>query len=95
MIRYQINCKEKIINVFFILKIKVKSMRNVYTSFNIYLFFIQNIYKFIISVCLFFCPITTQRPLDRFASNFDWEARNVLSLVLMFLVKNIDFYWNS
>ena len=30
------------------------------------------IYKVVISVCLFVCPIKTQETLDRFASNFNW-----------------------
>ena len=42
-------------------------------------------YKVVISVCLFVCPIITHEPVDRFASNFDWGTRenhdNVLSLV--------------
>ena len=36
-------------------------------------------YKVVISVCLsaclFVCPIITQEPLNRFASNFDWGNR--------------------
>jgi len=32
----------------------------------------SSIYKVVISVCLFVCPIITQEPLNRFASNFDW-----------------------
>ena len=32
-------------------------------------------YKVVISVCLFVCPIINQEPLDRFASNFDWGTR--------------------
>jgi len=41
-----------------------------------------------VSGCLFVSPIITQVPLDRFASNFNWETQqshgNVLSLVLTF-----------
>ena len=48
-----------------------------------------------ISDCLLFCPIITQEPLDRFASNFNWGTRethrNVLSLVLRFLIEWEDF----
>ena len=33
------------------------------------------IHKVVISVCLFVCPIITQKPLDRFASSFDWGTR--------------------
>ena len=40
---------------------------------------------------LFVCPIINYDPLDRLASNLDWETwenyRNVLSLVLRFLFK--------
>ena len=35
------------------------------------------IYKVVISVCLFVCPIITQEPMDHFASKFDWG--NVLA----------------
>ena len=52
------------------------------------------IYKFVISVCLFVCPILTQEPLDWFASNFDWKTReiheNVLSMALRFLIESVD-----
>ena len=30
------------------------------------------IYIVIISVCLFVCPIRTQKPLESLAENFDW-----------------------
>jgi len=44
------------------------------------------IYKVVISVCLFVCPIITHEPLDRFASKFNWGTRenhgNALSSVL-------------
>ena len=44
------------------------------------------IYKVIISVRLFVCPILTQEPLDRFAAHLDWGTRkihgNALSLIL-------------
>ena len=33
------------------------------------------IYKVVISVSLFVCPIITREPLDRFALNFDLETR--------------------
>ena len=45
-----------------------------------------NMYKGVISVCLFVCPIITQEPLNRFASNLywgTWESHgNVLILGL-------------
>ena len=45
-------------------------------------------YKVVISVSLFVCPIITQEPPDRFASNYDWGTRethgNALSVVLRF-----------
>jgi len=36
-----------------------------------------NVYKYIVvnSGMVFVCPIITQEPLDRFASNFDWKTR--------------------
>ena len=33
-------------------------------------------FKVAISVCLFVCPIITQEPSNRFASNFDWGTLN-------------------
>ena len=43
------------------------------------------IYKVVISVCQFVCPIITQEPFNRFTSKFDWETwlnrGNILSLV--------------
>ena len=38
------------------------------------LVFLYN-YEVVISVCLFVCPIITQKPLDRFALNFDRGTR--------------------
>jgi len=39
--------------------------------------YIIYIYKVVISVfvCLFVCPIITEEPLNRFASNFNWRTR--------------------
>ena len=50
-------------------------------------------------VCLFVCPIIIQKPLDRFASYFDWVTQeshgNVLSLVLRFWVEGVDFNFEN
>ena len=70
------------------LEIKLKVLSNNFSIFSSHMVQIY-IYKAVISVflfaCLFVCPIITQKPLDRFASNFDWGTRkthgNVLNLV--------------
>ncbi len=54
------------------------------------LFLVIDLYKVAIlnlSISLFVCPIITQEPLDLFASKFDWEIGNVLSLSLRFKVE--------
>ena len=43
---------------------------------------IYYIYKDVISVCLFVCPIITQEPLDQFAANFDLGTRYAYGKVL-------------
>ena len=52
------------------------------------------IYKVVNSVDMFVCLIITQEPLDRFASNYDWETRedhgNVLTVVLKFEIRWVD-----
>ena len=57
------------------------------------------IYKVVISVlslCLFVCPIITQKLIERFASNFYWGTQKtngiVFSLVLSVWTELIDFY---
>ena len=40
------------------------------------------IYKVVISVCLFVFPIITQKPLNQFASNFDWDTRSTTKMFL-------------
>ena len=41
-------------------------------TFFFFFFYLSIIYT--LFVCLFVCPIITYGPLDRFASNFDWET---------------------
>ena len=61
------------------------------------------LYKVVISVCLFVCPIITLEPLDRFGSNFDWGTRETNGNVLSFwqrwvpnlIVVHIYIYSNS
>ena len=47
-----------------------------------------SIYKVVIYLCLFVCPIITHEPLYQFVSSFDWGTKenhgNVLRLVLRF-----------
>ena len=40
------------------------------------------IHKVVISVCLFVCPIITQKPPDRFASSFDWRLGRPTEMLL-------------
>ena len=53
-------------------------------------------YKELNSVCLYVCTNTAEEPIDRFASNFDKEARLnvVLSLVKNSKLEWFDFYGN-
>jgi len=71
---------------------KIETLWATVRFYNVHLYII---YKVLISVYLFVFPIITQKPLDRFASNFDWGTResheNVLSLVLRFEVDWVDF----
>ena len=43
--------------------------------FNFKIYILSILYKVVISICQFVCPIITQEPLDRFVSNFDWGTR--------------------
>ena len=51
--------------------------------------------KVVISVCLFVClfgcPMITQGPLDRFASNFDWESCSKPTGMFLVWFKNSNF----